>query len=124
MESRRDIVESLYAAWSAGDIDGALKHCTDDIVAVNVPIGPIKGKERVRKFLETFGAGMEDANYEIFRFLEDGGMAMLEGQESYAKQGRRVSLPYMAVFFFEGDKIREWRDYFDRDTLQRQLGSA
>lgn len=124
MGSRRAIVESLYAAWAAGDIDGVLEHCTDDIVAVNVPTGPIEGKERVRKFLQAFGADMEDAKYEIFRMLEDGAVAMLEGRENYTKQGRRVALPYMAVFFFEGDRIREWRDYFDRDTLQRQLGGA
>jgi hypothetical protein len=28
----------------------------------------------------------------------------------------------MSTFQFRGDLIREWRDYFDLQTVQRQLG--
>jgi uncharacterized protein (TIGR02246 family) len=55
-----DIVRAYYAAWTADDLEGVLRLCTDDIVAVNVPIGPIHGKDKVRAFLAKFGKGMTD----------------------------------------------------------------
>ena len=46
---------------------------------------------------------------------------MLEGEEQYSKNGREVRVPYMAIFCFENGKIREWRDYFDLETVMKQL---
>ena len=47
---------------------------------------------------------------------------MVEGVENYVKDGRPVSLPYMSTFLFRGALICEWRDYFDLQTVLRQLG--
>jgi len=118
---RRNLIEKFYDAWSRGDIDRALECCTDDVIAVNVPIGPVEGKNAVRSFLKKFGSGMSNAHYEIHDFLEREDLAMLEGQENYVRDGKRIALPFMAVFFFDGDLIREWRDYFDYATLKRQI---
>lgn len=117
----RTTIESFYAAWAQGDINGALAHCTDDVVAVNVPIGSVNGKHNLRQFLKKFGGGMSEARYDLKRVMEQGDTVMLEGQENYVKGGRRIKLPYMAVFFFENGLIREYRDYFDYATLKRQL---
>ena len=48
--------------------------------------------------------------------------AMVEGVEHYVKDGKSVSLPYMSRFKFRDGKIAEWRDYFDLQTVLRQLG--
>lgn len=119
--SLREIIESFYRTWSEGDIEGALDFCTDDVIAVNVPIGSIEGKAAVREFLRKFGAGMSEVRYEVHHLLENGDTVLLEGQENYTKNGKRVALPYMTAFEFQGPLIKEWRDYFDYATLERQL---
>ena len=48
--------------------------------------------------------------------------AVVEGVENYLKGGKQVSLPYMSTFLFRGALIREWRDYFDIQTVLRQRG--
>jgi limonene-1,2-epoxide hydrolase len=122
MTNHEETIRNYYAAWVRDDMDALFALCTDDVVAVNVPIGPIHGKKAVRAFFEKFGKGMTRKRYDVERILVSGEVAVVEGVENYLKKGKVVSLPYMSVFKFEGAKIREWRDYFDLQTILRQLG--
>lgn len=115
-------VRKYYAAWLRDDLEGLLDLCTDDVVAVNVPIGPVNGKEAVRTFFNKFARGMSDKRYDVERIIATGDVALVEGVENYTKNDKTVSLPYMSVFKFKGEKISEWRDYFDIQTVYRQLG--
>jgi limonene-1,2-epoxide hydrolase len=120
--SHADTIRAYYAAWVADDLEAVLALCTDDLVANNVPIGPIHGKPAVREFFARFGKGMTDKRYDVARLLVDGDSAVVEGVENYVKGGKQVSLPYMSTFLFRGALIREWRDYFDIQTVLRQRG--
>ena len=117
-----DLINSYYAAWVRDDLEAVLALCTDDLVAVNVPIGPVHGKQAVREFLTKFGRGMQQKHYAVERLIESGDSAMVEGVEHYVKDGKSVSLPYMSRFGFRDGRIAEWRDYFDLQTVLRQLG--
>ncbi len=119
--SHTETINVYYAAWVRDDLEAVMALCTDDVVAVNVPIGPITGKPAVRAFFEKFGRGMTAKRYDIARIMEAGKHAVVEGVEHYEKNGRTVRLPYMSVFRFEGALIQEWRDYFDLQTILRQL---
>ena len=119
--NHRELIAAYYAAWVRDDIEAVLALCTEDLTAVNVPLGPIHGKPAVREFLVKFGRGMSDKRYVVERILSDGNSAMVEGVEHYVKQGKSVSLPYMSLFRFANGQISEWRDYFDLQTVLRQL---
>ena len=119
--SHEDTIRAYYAAWVRDDLEAVLALCTDDVVAVNVPIGPVAGKTAVRGFLTRFGEGMSAKRYDVHRILVSGDSAVVEGVESYQKGDRQVRLPYMSTFLFSGEKISEWRDYFDLHTVLRQL---
>jgi limonene-1,2-epoxide hydrolase len=116
-----DIVRAYYAAWKTDDLDGVMNLCTEDVIAVNVPIGPIHGKTKVRSFFAKFGNGMTEKRYDVFRIIADDASAVVEGVENYVKDGKQVSLPYMSTFLFRDGLISEWRDYFDLQTVLRQL---
>ncbi len=116
-----DVVNGFFAAWTDGDVAGAMDHCTDDVIWDNVPMKPIEGKAAVQGFLEKFGKGMSNVHYDIKHVLEEGNLLMLEGVENYEKRGRKVSVPYMASFEFKDGKICLWSDYFDLATVERQL---
>lgn len=118
--SHAETIREYYAAWVADDLEAVLALCSDDLVATNVPIGPIHGKAAVREFLARFGKGMTERRYDVKRIMVDGDAAVVEGVENYLKRGKRVSLPYMSTFLFRGALICEWRDYFDIQTVLRQ----
>ena len=115
-------VRAYYAAWLADDLEGVMRLCTEDVVAVNIPIGPITGKPAVRRFFEKFGRGITNKRYDVHRIIADADSCVVEGVENYVKDGRSVSLPYMSTFLFRDGLICEWRDYFDLKTVTTQLG--
>jgi limonene-1,2-epoxide hydrolase len=122
MPDHADTVRAYYAAWLADDLDAVMALCTEDVVAVNVPIGPINGKPAVRKFFAKFQSRIRDKHYDVHRVIADGDSCVVEGIEHYVRDGRQVSLPYMSTFLFRDGLICEWRDYFDLKTLMDQLG--
>jgi limonene-1,2-epoxide hydrolase len=117
----RQIIDAYYAAWIRDDLEAVLALCTEDVIAVNVPIGPLQGKGAVRTFFDKFGRGMSSKRYEVLHVLVDGDVAVVEGVENYVKSGKTVALPYMSMFRFRGGLIAEWRDYFDLQTVLKQL---
>lgn len=121
MPNNADTVRAYYAAWLDDDLEAVMRFCTEDVVAVNVPIGPINGKAAVRRFFEKFAQGMSQKRYDIHRVIADETCCLVEGVENYVKDGRHVSLPYMSTFLFRDGLICEWRDYFDLQTVLRQL---
>jgi limonene-1,2-epoxide hydrolase len=121
MTDHARIVRDYYARWLADDLEGVMDLCTEDVVAVNVPIGPIHGKAAVRDFFAKFARGMSAKRYDIHRIVADDSCACVEGVENYTKNGKQVSVPYMSTFLFRDGLIREWRDYFDLATVLKQL---
>jgi limonene-1,2-epoxide hydrolase len=119
--SHADTIRAYYAAWVADDLDAVMAMCTDDITAINIPIGPIHGKAAVRDFFTRFGRGATDKRYDVHRIMVDGDAATVEGVEMYVKNGKQVNLPYMSTFLFRDKLISEWRDYFDLLTVRQQL---
>ena len=122
MSDHAKTVRAYYAAWLADDLEAVMALCTHDVVAVNVPIGPINGKAAVRRFFTKFGQGLAHKRYDIHRIVADEHCCVVEGVENYVKNGRQVSMPYMSTFLFRDGLISEWRDYFDLKTLYDQLG--
>jgi len=120
--SNKDIVDQFFEKWQAGDIAGAMDQCTEDAVWDNVPMKPIEGKAAIESFLTKFAKGMTDVFYDITCVMEEGDRLMIEGSENYTKNGKKVSVPYMASFQFRDGKISAWADYFDLATVERQLG--
>jgi len=119
--SHSQTIRQFYAAWVQDDLPGVLALCSDDIVAGIMPGRDLVGIEAVQKFLEKFAASLSKKHYEFSAIIVDGDVGMLEGVESYVKDGKNISLPFMTVFRFRDDKICAWKDYFDMETLMKQL---
>ena len=83
--NHEEAIRNYYAAWVRDDLDAVFALCTDDVVAVNVPIGPIHGKPAVRAFFEKFNRGLSSKRYEVARILVSADLAVVEGVENYEK---------------------------------------
>lgn len=119
--SNRAAVDGYFSDWVRGDIDAVLERLSDDVVARMGPGFEFSGKDQVGTFLQKFRRGMSDIRYDIRHLIEQGDIVMLEGEEAYTKDGKDVRVPFMAIYVCENGKIREWRDYFDLDSVLKQL---
>lgn len=125
MGTHTDTLHRFFAAWSKHDIDTVLTLVHPDVVYQNMPFPDvIRGREGVRAFATRFARGMTDVRIEIRNVVEQGDVLMHEGWESYDRGGRRITLPYAGVFEFRDGLILGWRDYFDWQSLERQLKDA
>lgn len=123
MSAKLDVMKALIAAWSKGDVDGALAHMHEDIVwhyAASVA-PPLKGKIKARKFLENFKSQISEVRWRMFDYAENGDRLFVEGVDEYlSKDGGLVAAPYAGVIEFKGDLIIGWRDYVDIGVMEAQ----
>jgi limonene-1,2-epoxide hydrolase len=115
------ITRALITAWRGKDLEGMLAHIDDDIVWYShVGSPPIIGKVAMREFAGKLTAGMNDIRWRLFDTARNGNRLFVEGVDDFVtNDGRRVALPYAGVLTFKGERISEWRDYFDRALFDR-----
>ena len=54
------VVNAFMAAFDRKDLDGALALVTDDCYYDNVPLGDMRGREKMREFLAPIVAGLAE----------------------------------------------------------------
>ncbi|MDP9103938.1 MAG: nuclear transport factor 2 family protein [Pseudomonadota bacterium] len=112
---------ALIAAWTAGDIEGALAFMADNIewhyAAAVAP--PLRGKDKARKFLNRFATEARDIRWRIFHYAEAGDRLFVEGVDEFTTTaGGRVVAPYAGVLEFKDGLIAGWRDYVDVGVME------
>jgi len=117
-------VRAMIAAWAALDIDRMMEQFADDAVFENVPMEVIVGKEAIRAANGAFLGLVEAAPWEIREIgVLPSGTVVTEREDVFdLKDGRRVSIRVMGAFEVdEGNRITQWRDYFDLADWNRQM---
>ncbi len=80
------VVESYFAAFGAGDLDGGLALMTEDVIwhvdgALSVStVGLLQGREHVRRWLEKFPQNFKPLVFAIDRLFESGDEVMAVGR--------------------------------------------
>lgn len=118
-------VTDFCNSFAQGEIDICLQYLAEDVVYQNMPWPPITGHQAVAKALKPFISG-EKCTLEkmhIINSLEGDNLLMNERLETWRSGDTLVQLPVTGVFEFSGEKIKQWRDYFDAATLQPILSA-
>jgi steroid delta-isomerase-like uncharacterized protein len=136
MAIARQIAEAYFAAaLDRGNLEDALRQLRHD-VEFDSPAAQIRGRDELRPYLEEFARAFPDARYKLSWGVESGSRVALEGVYSathtgtlrmpdgseLAATGRHVSVPFVALFDVQGDKIASHRAYWDVATVMAQLG--
>jgi len=114
-----ETVHRVIDAWKAGDVDTVLAQLHEDVTYhYVVGLKPLEGREKVRRFLDKFGAGQTQIAWRITRHLEEGELLFVEGVDDYVDaEGQRIQTPYAGVFEFRDGLIWRWRDYVDTAAI-------
>jgi ketosteroid isomerase-like protein len=110
------------------DADAVASCFAEDCVNIQplreLPGGPLRGREAMRKFYATFDAHWADWTHLELSRMTEGKRAVWEGvaQGTHKKTGRFVRMPI--VFFLEFNecgKIKEERVYVDNGLVEEQI---
>ena len=115
------VVDAFMAAVGRKDLDAALALVAADCYYDNVPLGEMRGTEKMREFLAPIFAGEGPLEFEILRQTCTGNRVMNERIDRFVMQGRQIALPVAGVFEVNEGKITFWRDYFDNGMVRKAL---
>lgn len=114
-------VNSFLKAASARDYDTALGYLADDVEYQNMPLPAVTGHQAVRDTLEALLALGEGSEWIVHREAAAGNVVLNERTDRFLVGGKWLELPVAGVFELAGDKIVLWRDYFDLETIMKQM---
>jgi ketosteroid isomerase-like protein len=121
------VIRDFGEAYARRDVEKMLSFLTEDAVWV-LPEGTFKGKEEVKRYLtwETRripDLKMRDAGIGI---MVKGNKAVYEHVfEGSMPEGRRWrEIPEIAVYEFTGEKIQQYRAYYDRLSMGKQVAKG
>ena len=116
------VVQKMIDAWDARDWKLVTDLFTDDGVLHSMMIEPIVGKENIRMRIDLLGAGTERITLHIHNMAVTGNTVFIERTDDFVFNGHAGKVPVVGVLEVEGDKIKVWREYYDRAELVAAMG--
>lgn len=116
MKSNREIIREFIEAWSRLDATELADYFAEDGVYHNMPTGPVKGRDNVRKFIKGFLSNWTATNWDVLNLVAEGDVVIAERLDRTRIGEKKVDLPCCGVFEMKAGKIAVWRDYFDLNT--------
>jgi ketosteroid isomerase-like protein len=114
---RRAVLMDVFATMDAGDLDGMVRHLTDDVTTRFGNTAEIYGKAAFRTLFSEVGqvvGGLRHDVLDLWHAVEDFDVWVVQLNVSYRLlDGRCVTLPCCNVFRMRGDLICEYRVYMD-----------
>jgi len=104
--SNKAILEQANAAVRAGDNEGFLAHCTDDIRWTTVGEGTLQGKQAVRDWMKT--AYASPPSFHVEQLVAEGDMVVALGTiMADGADGASAEYAYSDVWRFRDGKMAE-----------------
>lgn len=109
-EANKRVLQEANAAVSAGDNEGFLAHCVDDIVWSTVGGETLRGKEAVRAWMAK--EYVRPPVFEVRELIADAGHVVALGDiESHDEAGKPVRNAYCDVWRLRDGKLAELRAF-------------
>ncbi len=119
-----ETVNAFMTAAANRDYDTALGLLTDDVEYQNMPLPPVRGAAGVKDTLEMLLASAESSEWVVHREVANGNLVMNERTDRFLVNGNWIELPVAGIFELRGDRIALWRDYFDLETIMKQMAPS
>ena len=116
------LVTDFCNAWSNLNVDELLGYLSEDCFYHNIPMEPCVGHAAIRAFAEPFLKNAQSAQFEIKYTTSSGNVVMNERVDIFVMGPKTISLPVAGIFEITDGKISAWRDYFDLESFNKQMG--
>ena len=132
-EANITFVQSMYAAFSRGDIETIIRACAPDVEwksggrKEDFPaFGVRKGGAEVRDFFRTVAEHLEFSEFSPQEFYADRDKVFVMGHytATVRKNGNRAGSEWCHVFSFRGGKVEKFHEFLDTATFKRAYHGA
>jgi limonene-1,2-epoxide hydrolase len=123
-EQKIAVFRRMAQAWQDQDWPACADLFAPDGVLHSVMLEPVVGRQAIYDRISKLGGANKKVTLHIHRIGVIDGALFCERTDEIVKDGRRGESPVVGVIEFEGDRIRLWREYYDRAQLARAAGYA
>jgi uncharacterized protein len=103
------VVEKVNAAFAAGDVEGFLAHCAEDVVFLMMGHRRVEGKAAIREWMAN-GAS-EPPKFSVQSVITSENRAVCYGDMTMPEEDGTGSYEYCDVYQIENGKVKELRAY-------------
>ena len=122
MSENQKTIRAFIDAFNTNDLEAVLAYFDEAAVYHNIPVAPVTGTEAIRGVLQGFMGMSKEIDWVLHEIAEsESGAVLTERTDRFLIGEKWVELRVMGSFVLRGDKIAEWRDYFDMAQFQSQL---
>ena len=112
----------MVEAWNKLDLDRIVNDFTEDGVLHSMMGEPVKGRAAIREQLGYLIAGATRIELRLRNVSQIGNTVFLERVDDFDFKGKHGAVPVVGVMEIQNGKVKEWREYYDRAELLRELG--
>lgn len=112
--SPSDVVRRFLDLLATGDVDAAVDLLGADVHYINVPLPPMRGRERVRRAFKA-ATRFSGSAFEVYihTLASEGNTVLTERTDVLIWGPLRVQLWVCGRFDVQEGRIALWKDYFD-----------
>jgi limonene-1,2-epoxide hydrolase len=120
--SRVAVAREMIAAWKAADWRKVADLFAENGVLRSMMLEPVTGRAAIYDRIAALGKGAPDGvTLDVAHMGVIDGLVFLERTDRFVYNGHPGAVPVVGVLDIRDGKVREWREYYDRTSLERAL---
>lgn len=120
--SRIAVARQMIGAWKAADWRKVADLFAEDGVLRSMMLEPVVGRAAIYERVAALGKGAPDGvTLDVAHMGVIDGLVFLERTDRFVYNGHPGAVPVVGVLDIRDGKVREWREYYDRASLERAL---
>lgn len=121
-QAKINVVMKMVNAWNTEDWDQVVDLFTEDGILHSMMVEPIKGRNSINARISHMGKGIDSITLNLKHIGVIDGVVFIERVDEFVYKGHAGSVPVVGVIVVENDRVKEWREYYDRQELLEAMG--
>jgi ketosteroid isomerase-like protein len=119
-DKNKEIVKKVNESFTAGNTDGFLEHCSDNVVWNMVGDKETKGKTAIKNWMSQM-EGMEPPKFTVDKIVAEGDSVVCYGDMTMkGEDGKEGKYSYVDAYQFSGGKIAELRSFVVKHKTEEE----
>ena len=120
--SRLAVAREMIAAWKSADWRKVADLFAEDGVLRNMMLPPVNGRAAIYERIAALGKGAPGGVVlDVAHMGVIDGLVFIERTDRFVYNGHPGATPVVGVLDIRDGKVKEWREYYDRASLERAL---
>ncbi len=116
------VAKEMFEAWNKQDWAKVVGMFSPDGSLHSMMVDPIIGRDAIGRRLAALTDGLETIHLNVKNLGVINGLVYVERQDEFVFKGKPGKVPVVGVLDIQNGQVKEWREYYDRAELLREMG--